>query len=58
MKNAIAQASPSLVAGLVVGDDRALGALYDAYGHVAYGLALAITGVQTSAEDRVTARGN
>jgi RNA polymerase sigma-70 factor (ECF subfamily) len=50
VKNAIGQASPSLVAGLVAGDDRSLAALYDAYGHVAYGLALAITGVQTSAE--------
>jgi len=50
VKNAIAQTSPTLVAGLVAGDDRALGALYDAYGHVAYALALAITGAQTSAE--------
>jgi len=35
------------------GDDRALGALYDAYGHVAYGLALSITGTQVTAESAV-----
>ena len=41
MNNAIAEVPPSLVAGIVAGDDRALGALYDAYGQVAYGLAFA-----------------
>lgn len=38
---------------MAAGDDRALGALYDAYGHVAYGLAFAITGAQMSAESVV-----
>jgi RNA polymerase sigma-70 factor (ECF subfamily) len=39
---------------MTVGDDRALGALYDAYGHVAYGLAYAITADQASAESVVS----
>lgn len=39
---------------LAAGDDRALGALYDAYGQVAYGLALAITGARESAESVVS----
>ena len=44
----------ALVARMVAGDDRALGALYDAYGHVAYGLAFAITDDQASAESAVS----
>src|SRR5262245_48030306 len=45
--------SPSqatIVARMVAGDDNALGALYDAFGSVAYALALAITGTPESAE--------
>jgi RNA polymerase sigma-70 factor (ECF subfamily) len=44
----------ALVAGMAVGDDRALGALYDAYGHVAYGLAYTITGDQARSESVVS----
>lgn len=51
--SAIPQPS-ALVAGMAAGDDRALGALYDAYGHVAYGLAMAITGAQATAESVVS----
>ena len=40
----------ALVARIAVGDERALAALYDAYGHVAYALALAITRAPASAE--------
>jgi hypothetical protein len=46
-----AESPPSaLVVGMAARDERALGAFYDAYGHVSYGLALAITGRETSAE--------
>jgi RNA polymerase sigma-70 factor (ECF subfamily) len=44
----------ALVAGMAAGDDRALGALYDAYGHTAYALAFAITGAQATAESVVS----
>jgi RNA polymerase sigma-70 factor, ECF subfamily len=44
----------TLVARMAAGDDRALGALYDAYGHVAYGLAFAITGTRATAESVVS----
>ena len=40
----------ALVARMAAGNERALAALYDAYGHVAYALALAITRAQPSAE--------
>ena len=43
-----------LIARLVAGDERALGALYDAYGPVAYGLAFAITGAEAVAESVVS----
>jgi RNA polymerase sigma-70 factor (ECF subfamily) len=39
---------------MVAGDDRALGALYDAYGQVAFGLAVAIIGDHASAESVVS----
>jgi RNA polymerase sigma-70 factor (ECF subfamily) len=53
-ESASAVPQPSaFVAGMAAGDDRALGALYDAYGHVAYGLAFAITGAQATAEAAV-----
>ena len=44
----------ALVAGMAAGDDRALGALYDVYGHTAYALAFAITGVEATAESVVS----
>lgn len=40
---------------MAVGDERALGALYDAYGQVAYALAHAMTGSAPSAEAVVSA---
>ena len=43
-----------LIARLVAGDERALGALYDAYGPVVYGLAFAITGAESLAESVVS----
>ena len=50
-------ASPSdarrIVAAIAAGDEHALGALYDAYGTVAYGLAFAITGAPAAAEKAV-----
>jgi RNA polymerase sigma-70 factor (ECF subfamily) len=50
-----AESPPSaLVVGMAARDERALGAFYDAYGHVSYGLALAITGRETSAESVVS----
>ena len=53
-KSGKAGATPSaLVAGLTAGDERALGALYDAYGQVAYGLAFAIIGDGRLAESVV-----
>jgi RNA polymerase sigma-70 factor (ECF subfamily) len=42
-----------IVAAMAAGDERALGALYDAYGTVAYGLAFAITGAHAAAEKAV-----
>jgi RNA polymerase sigma-70 factor (ECF subfamily) len=38
---------------MAAGDDGALAVLYDSYGHVAYALAFAITGVQERAEGAV-----
>lgn len=43
-----------LLARLVAGDERALGSLYDSYGAVVYGLALAITQDPPTAESVVT----
>jgi RNA polymerase sigma-70 factor, ECF subfamily len=43
-----------LLARLVAGDERALGSLYDSYGAVVYGLALAITQDSPTAESVVT----
>lgn len=43
-----------LLARLVAGDERALGSLYDSYGAVVYGLALAITQDPLIAESVVT----
>jgi len=40
---------------MAAGDAEALGALYDAYGSIAYGLAYAITGAHASAESAVAA---
>lgn len=45
--------SLALVARLTAGDERALGALYDAYGNVVYGLAFTITGNEALAESVV-----
>ena len=45
----------TIVAGLVAGDECALGALYDAFGSVAYALALAITRAPEAAESVVSA---
>lgn len=42
-----------LVARIAAGDERALGSLYDAYGEVVYGLAVAITRNQELAESVV-----
>ena len=42
--------APALVARMAAGDERALASLYDAYGHVAYALAFAITRAQAAAE--------
>ncbi len=42
-----------IVAAIASGDEHALGALYDAYGTVAYGLAFAITGAPAAAEKAV-----
>jgi RNA polymerase sigma-70 factor (ECF subfamily) len=42
-----------LVARIAAGDERALGSLYDAYGAVVYGLAVAITRNQETAESVV-----
>lgn len=39
---------------MAAGDDGALASLYDAYGHVAYALALAITGAEPVAESVVS----
>ena len=47
-------APSTLVARMAAGDDRALGELYDVYGHVAYALAVAISGSQVDAETVVT----
>jgi RNA polymerase sigma-70 factor, ECF subfamily len=47
-------APSTLVARMAAGDDRALGELYDVYGHVAYALAVAIAGSQVDAETVVT----
>jgi len=48
-------AAPStLVVRMAAGDDGALASLYDAYGHVAYALALAITGAEPVAESVVS----
>ena len=47
-------AQDDTVAGMIAGDDHALGALYDAFGSVAYALALAITGSAEAAERVVT----
>ena len=44
----------TLVGQMAAGDHRALASLYDAYGHVAYALAFAITGTQTVAESVVS----
>lgn len=43
-----------LLARLAAGDERALGTLYDTYGAVVYGLALAITQDTSAAESVVT----
>jgi RNA polymerase sigma-70 factor, ECF subfamily len=43
-----------LISRLVAGDERALGVLYDSYGAVVYGLALAITQDAPTAESVVT----
>jgi RNA polymerase sigma-70 factor (ECF subfamily) len=50
----VATNSSALIARMAAGDHRALGALYDAYGHVAYGLAFAITGARATAESVVS----
>lgn len=47
-------APSTLVARMAAGDDRALGELYDVYGHVAYALAVAIARSQVDAETVVT----
>lgn len=47
--------SATVVTGMAAGDDRSLGALYDAYGQVAYGLAFTITGTAAAAESVVAA---
>ena len=44
----------TIVTRMASGDERALAALYDAYGHVSYALALAITGAQSTAESVVS----
>jgi RNA polymerase sigma-70 factor (ECF subfamily) len=44
----------TIVARMVAGDDRALGALFDAFGSVAYALALAITRAPDAAESVVS----
>ena len=49
------RAAPStLVIRMAGGDDGALASLYDAYGHVVYALALAITGAEPVAESVVS----
>jgi RNA polymerase sigma-70 factor, ECF subfamily len=56
MSPAQSGASPDarvIVAAMAAGDERALGALYDAFGTIAYGLAFAITGAPATAEKAV-----
>jgi len=50
VKDSAAPNPSNLIARMAAGDDRALGALYDAYGRVAYALALTITGAPATAE--------
>lgn len=48
-----AAVTAGIVAAIAGGDERALGALYDTYGSVAYSLAYAITGTHAAAEAAV-----